>query len=174
MQKQCSSVLTSPATTGRFSLTTESNVLYPTDKDIQVKLAPDEYALLCGSCDSHSIPLPSTNSQRPTALGWPLSLRDPAGSRGFLRVPADFAHRSDNPFSTPFRSLRPLLLSSRFASKSLSPQAPKFHLLQIRNLLADFSSGWMASLPRRGKSLTRCYRSAYTKRCCSFHVLDNG
>jgi len=56
----------------------------------------------------------------------------------------------------------------RHALKTRSPQAPQMRSLQINGLLADFSSGWIASLPdlRKQASFT-VPRYEHRLLCCS-------
>lgn len=67
--------------------------------------------------DAGSIPAASTNTPRPTVLGWPFFLRAPACSRGLLRIPADFLPRTPHLPRAAFRSLRAVFLSD-LASRS--------------------------------------------------------
>ena len=75
------------------------------------------------------------------------------------------------PVEDSARSLRSLLSPLRPPPKPRSPEAPQKQLLQLNGLLADFSSGWMASLPSRRKQPTWNYPSVVIERRCSFHVL---
>jgi len=60
--------------------------------------------------------------------------------------PPDFVTWLRGAILAPFCSLRALLLSARVVSKFWNPEAPNLRSSQIKSLLADFSSGWMASL----------------------------
>jgi len=91
---------------------------------------------------------------------------------GVSAGPVDFKTSVASPFRAAFHSLLSVFLSPHLASKFWSRQAPRFRSLQISGLLADFSSGWMVSLPTRRKSPTRDCHSAVSEWCRSFCVLD--
>lgn len=103
--------------------------------------------------DAGSIPAISTNIETPTVLGWGFFLPDRAGSRVLLGFAAEACglHRSASrpvpghiPLSPGHSSLRP-----RSLELARSPQRPQVSAIQIKELRADESSGWIAALATR-------------------------
>jgi len=105
-------------------------------------------ATACGGReDAGWIPAASTNHPRPTALRWPIPLREDAGSRGFVRALADFWDRPTTRFRAWIPSLPGRLFSpGRPAACGRSPQGAELRLLHFMELRADGSSSWMGSL----------------------------
>jgi len=98
---------------------------------------------------------PTTNHPRPTTLGWPFSLQEGAGSRGFMGIPADFGGRPTAPSRAGFALARTFFSPGRQGARGQSPQATRFQPFKIIGLRAYGSSGWIRSLFRDSPFLTR-------------------
>src|SRR5690606_38702416 len=96
------------------------------------------------------IPPAPPNKQTPTVRGWGFFLPDRAGFRVLLGVPANACGLRQPPkLAVPGHiSLSPGNSSLRPRSMELarSPQRPQRRPIQIKGLLADESSGWIAAL----------------------------